>query len=94
MGAGRASGWGAGAAAWRSATAARAASISLRISSCISGVWAAGAGAAGAAGAAAAGRSELNGTTTTWRTTFSVLPWPEMSGSLTTGIMLSEPAGM
>ena len=44
--------------------------------------------------AAAAGRSELNGTTTTWRTTLSPPPrCPLMSGSLTTGIMLSDPAG-
>ena len=92
---------GTGAAAWRSATAERAASISLRISSCISGVeaivlvgppcddctvcdccrW-------------SPGRSELNGTTTTWRTTLSPPPrCPLMSGSLTTGIMLSDPAG-
>ena len=83
-----------GAAACRSATADRAASISLRISSCISGVCAGGGPAAAADRAAASpGRSELNGTTTTWRTTFSVFPWPDMSGSLTTGIMLSEPAG-
>src|SRR2546422_85428 len=56
--------------------------------------WAA-ACAAAEGEAAAAGRSELNGTTTTVRlVTLSDLPWPDMSGSLTTGIMLSDPAGM
>ena len=92
-------GAGDGAADCRSATAERAASMSLRISSCISGVDAIG--CAGEAAVACVctcveGRSELKGTTTTWRTTFSSPPprWPEMSGSLTTGIMLSDPAGM
>jgi hypothetical protein len=95
-GSGTGAGAGVGAAACRSATAARAASMSLRISSCICGVCAADGAATWVGGAAAAaGRSELNGTTTTWRTTLgSALPGPAMSGSLTTGIMLSDPAGM
>ena len=71
--------------------------MSLRISSCISGVWAAGAASACAGPPLVgrdAGRSELNGTTTTVRrSTLSLLPWPDIIGSLTTGIMLSDPAG-
>ena len=72
--------------------------MSLRISSCISGVDAIACDEVAVVACVctwAAGRSELKGTTTTWRTTFSSPPrCPVMSGSLTTGIMLSDPAGM
>ena len=73
--------------------------MSFRISSCISGVDAmvlagvAGVDCTVCEGCLSPGRSELNGTTTTWRTTFSPPRWPLINGSLTTGIMLSDPAG-
>jgi len=77
--------------------------MSFRISSCISGVeaivlaWVVGVDCTVCVGCdcRSPGRSELKGTTTTWRTTFSPPPprCPVINGSLMTGIMLSEPAG-